>query len=80
MSKTRLEDLFAIIYRFQGVAEKIPETQKIVLEKRIKLGVRSVKESGWIGSRESNRSKRFLTVLLRHTKEHKDFKIEQGPQ
>jgi hypothetical protein len=43
MSKTRLVDLFAIIYRFQGVAEKIPETQETVLEKRIKLGVRSIK-------------------------------------
>jgi hypothetical protein len=38
-----LVDLFAIIYRFQGVAEKIPETQETVLEKRIKLGVRSIK-------------------------------------
>jgi hypothetical protein len=80
MAKTRLEDLFAIIYRFQGVAEKIPETQEIVLQKRIKLGVRSIKERGWKGSRESDRSKGFLTVLLRHTKVHKDFEIEQGPK
>jgi hypothetical protein len=65
-----------INYRFQGLAEKKPETQETVLEKMIKLGVRSVKERGWIGSRESDRSKGFLTVLLRHTKEHKDFEVE----
>jgi hypothetical protein len=35
--------MFAVNYRFQGVAEKIPETQEIVLVKRIKLWVRSVK-------------------------------------
>jgi hypothetical protein len=33
-----LEDLFAINYRSQGLAEKKPETQEIVLVKRIKLG------------------------------------------
>jgi hypothetical protein len=38
--------LFAINYRFQGVAEKIPETQGTVLVKRIKLEVRSVKVLG----------------------------------
>jgi hypothetical protein len=32
--------------RFQGVAEKIPETQQTVLVKRIKLGVRSEKVLG----------------------------------
>jgi hypothetical protein len=58
--QNKIGDIFAIIYRFQGVAEKIPETQEIVLDKRIKLGVRSVKERGWIGSRESDRSKGFL--------------------
>jgi hypothetical protein len=42
-----LEDLFAINYRFQGLAEKKLETQETVLEKRIKLGVRSVKEP-WV--------------------------------
>jgi hypothetical protein len=35
-----------IIYRFQGVAEKIPETQYTVLVKLIKLRVRSVKGLG----------------------------------
>jgi hypothetical protein len=39
-----LEDLSAINYRFQGLAEKKPETQETMLEKRIILGVRSVKE------------------------------------
>jgi hypothetical protein len=42
-----LEDLSAINYRFQGVADKKPENQGTVLEKRIKLGVRSVKEE-WV--------------------------------
>jgi hypothetical protein len=35
-----------INYRFGGVAEKIPETQEIVLVKRRKLGVRSEKVLG----------------------------------
>jgi hypothetical protein len=35
-----------INYRFQGVAEKKPETQETVLVKRIKLGVRSEKVLG----------------------------------
>jgi hypothetical protein len=38
--------LFAINSRLQGLAEKKPETQETVLAKRIKLGVRSVKELG----------------------------------
>jgi hypothetical protein len=38
-----LEDLFAINYRFQGLAEKKPETQETVLVKRIKYRVRSIK-------------------------------------
>jgi hypothetical protein len=59
MEKTRLEDLFMNNYRSQGLAEKKPETQEIVLVKRIKLGVRSVKVLGWIGSKESNRSRGF---------------------
>jgi hypothetical protein len=74
-----LEDLSAINYRLQGLAEKKPETQETMLVKRIKHRVRSIKERGWIGSKESNRSRGFLTVLLRHTKEHMDFKIAQGP-
>jgi hypothetical protein len=48
MSKTRLEDLSAINYRLQGLAEKKPETQETVLVKRIKLRVRSIKGSGGI--------------------------------
>jgi hypothetical protein len=42
MEKTRLEDLFVNNYGSQGLAEKKPETQEIVLAKRIKHGVRSV--------------------------------------
>jgi hypothetical protein len=38
-----LEDLVVIIYRSQGLAEKIHKTQGIVLAKLIKLGVRSEK-------------------------------------
>jgi hypothetical protein len=37
-----------INYRFQGVAEKKPETQETVLVKRIKLGVRFIKDSGGV--------------------------------
>jgi hypothetical protein len=43
MEKTRSEDLFVNNYRSQGLANKNPETQPIVLVKLIKLGVRSVK-------------------------------------
>jgi hypothetical protein len=42
-----LEDLSAINYRYQGLANKNPETQQTVLVKRIKLRVRSIKEHGW---------------------------------
>jgi hypothetical protein len=44
IEKTRLEDLYVINYRSQGVANKNPETQPIVLVKRIKLGVKSIKD------------------------------------
>jgi hypothetical protein len=44
MEKTRLEDLFVNNYRFQGVAEKIPETPETVLTNRSKIRVRSEKE------------------------------------
>jgi hypothetical protein len=37
-----------INYRFQGLAEKKPETNQIVLAKRTKDRVRSIKESGGI--------------------------------
>jgi hypothetical protein len=40
MGKQDEKDLFAINYRFQGVAEKIPEKQETVLGKLIKLRVR----------------------------------------
>jgi hypothetical protein len=43
-----LEDLYAINYRLQGLAEKKPETQEIVLMKRIKLRVRCEIELEWI--------------------------------
>jgi hypothetical protein len=42
-----LEDLSAINYTLQGLAEKKPETQETVLVKRIKHRVRSIKECGW---------------------------------
>jgi hypothetical protein len=42
------KDLFAFNYKFQGVAEKNPETQETVLVIRIKLVVRSIKELYWI--------------------------------
>jgi hypothetical protein len=48
MSKTRLEDLFAINYRYRGVAEKKPETPQTVLTNRSKIRVRSENELGWI--------------------------------
>jgi hypothetical protein len=38
-------DLFAINYRLQGLANKKPETQEIVLVNRSKIRVRSIKES-----------------------------------
>jgi hypothetical protein len=40
------KDLFAINYRFQGVAEQKPETQETVLVKLAKLRVRSEKVLG----------------------------------
>jgi hypothetical protein len=40
------KDLFAINYRFQGVAQKKPETQETVLVKLSKLRVRSKKVLG----------------------------------
>jgi hypothetical protein len=43
MHKTRLENLVAIIYRSQGLAEKIPETHQTVLANRTKPRVRSAK-------------------------------------
>jgi hypothetical protein len=64
-----LEDLSAINYRLQGLAEKKPKTQETVLLKRIKLGVRSERVLGWIGFAETIRSRGFLIVLLRHMKQ-----------
>jgi hypothetical protein len=63
-----LEDLSAINYRLQGLAEKKPETKETVLVKRIKHRVRSIKERGWTGIGETIRSRVFLIVLLRHKK------------
>jgi hypothetical protein len=48
MEKTRLEDLFKINYRFGGLAEKITETHQIVLAKRTKDRVRSIKGAGGV--------------------------------
>jgi hypothetical protein len=64
-----LEDLSAINYRLQGLAEKKPETQETVLVKSIKLGFRSERVLGWIGFGETIRSRGFLIVLLRHMKQ-----------
>jgi hypothetical protein len=66
--QTRLEDLSAINYRLQGLAEKKPETQETVLTKKIKHKVRSIKARGWIGSKESNRSRGFSARFARHMK------------
>jgi hypothetical protein len=49
-----------------------------VLAKLIKLRVRSIKCLGWIGSRESNRSRGLLVVLLRHMKQIKNYRKGQG--
>jgi hypothetical protein len=49
-----------------------------VLAKRIQLRVRSIKVSGWIGSRESNLSRGFSRKDARHKKEPIDSKILQG--
>jgi hypothetical protein len=73
-----LEDLSAINYRLQGIAEKKPETQETVLVKRIKHRVRSIKERGWIGSRESNRSRGFLVRLPRLRFGSMDYQGLQG--
>jgi hypothetical protein len=43
MEKARLKDLIVINYRCQGLGEKICKTHAIVLEKLIKVGVRSEK-------------------------------------
>jgi hypothetical protein len=42
------KDLFAINYRSQGVAEKIPETQGTVLAKDKRSGLDLQKVAGWI--------------------------------
>jgi hypothetical protein len=44
------KDLYAIIYRFLGLARKIPETHQTVLVNRSKIRVRSIKGLGldWI--------------------------------
>jgi hypothetical protein len=64
-----------INYRLQGLAERKLETQETVLVKRIKLGV-SVKERGWIGSKESNRSRGFSARFARHKKSSKNYQEE----
>jgi hypothetical protein len=56
-------------YRLQGLDEKKPKTQETVLVKRIKLRVKSVKVLGWIGSKESNRSRGFSRKRTRHKKQ-----------
>jgi hypothetical protein len=48
MGKQDGKDLFAINYRFQGVAKGIYKTQRIVLAKRTKNRVRSIKLLGGI--------------------------------
>jgi hypothetical protein len=44
-------DLFVIIYRFQGVADKIFKAHSTVLVKKLKYRVRSERVLGWIGSK-----------------------------
>jgi hypothetical protein len=68
MHKTRLEDLVAIIYRPQGLAEKIPVTYQTVLANRFKIRVRSEKEPCF-GSR--CRNLKDLGVLPETTKTQK---------
>jgi hypothetical protein len=64
-----LEDLFVINYRFQGLAEKKPETQETVLVKRIILRVRSERVLSWIGFGETIRSRGFSRKRTRHKKQ-----------
>jgi hypothetical protein len=75
-----LEDLFVNNYRLQGLAEKKPETKETTLVKRIKLGVRSVKVLGWIGSKESNRSRGFSRKRTRHKKQSTYYNFLEGPK
>jgi hypothetical protein len=51
-----------------------------VLMKRIKLGVRSVRVLGWIGSKESNSSRGFSARFARHKKRSKNYQEGQGPR
>jgi hypothetical protein len=75
-----LEDLSAINYRLQGLAEKKHETQETMLVKRIKYRVRSVKVLGWIGSKESNRSRGFSRKRTRHKKQSTYYNFLEGPK
>jgi hypothetical protein len=75
-----LEDLFVINYRLQGLAEKKPETQETVLAKRIKYRVRSKRVLGWIGSKESNRSRGFSRKRTRHKKQSTYYNFLEGPK
>jgi hypothetical protein len=70
MEKRRLKDLFVNNYRFQGVAEKIPETPQTVLTNRSKIRVRSEKELGWIWLR---RNLMDLGGFLQDCKTRKDL-------
>jgi hypothetical protein len=66
-AKQDYRDLVVINYRFQGVAEKIPETQETVLVRLTKLKVRSVKVLGMDLVAGISRSRGLAAKDLRHT-------------
>jgi hypothetical protein len=68
MGKQDEKDLFAINYRFQGVAEEICKTQRIVLAKRTKDRVRSIKGSGGIMCEGWDLPRGLSADWLRHIK------------
>jgi hypothetical protein len=57
INKTILKGLKEINYKFHGLTEKICKTQKTVLEKKVKVKVRSIKDLGWIWMQASKGSK-----------------------
>jgi hypothetical protein len=67
-----------INYRFQGVAEKIPETQETVLVKLVKLRVRSIKCLGWIWLQGSQDSRGLGEKIARHKRYANHYRVLQG--
>jgi hypothetical protein len=74
-----LEDQFVINYRFQGLAEKKPETQETVPVKRTKLRVRSKRVLSWIGFGETIRSRGFLGKGQDTRNKSNSYRKGQGP-